>query len=176
VAERVEQLQADWPDGPDVLLVDLIDWRWPAEVGVEWFTAFVAGDARGASDETIRALATAMLPQRCACMAAWGPDCRRVHRWFDDAYVTWPSHRHFRRWGRWRTTWSEEIPFLMTTDHEGESLASALWDAAYVAWPSGDGYFEDRRPTFVALVEPPFRDEVRELLLDAERLTREGEA
>jgi hypothetical protein len=71
-----------------------------------------------------------MVAQRCACVAAWGRDCERVHHLFDDAYVTWPSHRTFRRWGRWRTTWSEEIPIA----------------------------------------------EIRDLLLDLERLNREAEA
>jgi hypothetical protein len=172
----VERLAVDWPDGREVLLVELVDWQWPAEATPEWFTLFIAADARRAGDEQLRGLATAMLPQRCACMSAWGPDCGRVHRWFDEAYVTWPSHRIVRRWGRWRTTWSDEIPFLLTTDHADESLPDALWDAVYNAWPSGDGYFEDRRPGFVALVEAPFLGQVRELLLDLERLNREANA
>jgi hypothetical protein len=177
VVGRMERLEANWPDGRDVLLVELIDWLWPSGASFEWFTAFIAADARHARDETIRSLATAMLAQRCASMTAWGPDCERVHLWFDDAYVTWPSHRTVRRWGRWRTTWSEEIPFLTTTDNEDESLASALWYAVHEAWPSGnDGYYGDSQPTFVALVEPPFREEARELLLDLERLDREAEA
>ena len=176
MAERVERLPADWPDGRDVLLVELTDWLWPPEARVEWFTAFIAADARDASDETIRSLATAMLTERCASVSAWGPDCERVHHQFDTAYVEWPSHRSVRRWGRWRTTWSEEIPYLMTTDHTDESLPSALWYAAYLGWPSSDGYYEDRPATFVALVEPPFREEVRDLLLDLEHLTREAEA
>ena len=54
-------------------------------------------------------------------------------------------------------------------------MSSALWYARF-AWPTGDGYFEDRPATFVALVEPPFREEVRGLLLDRERLNREAEA
>jgi hypothetical protein len=66
VAERVERLTADWPNGREVLLVELTDWLWPPEAKVEWFTAFIAADAREVSDETIRSLATAMLAQRCA--------------------------------------------------------------------------------------------------------------
>ena len=63
----------------------------------------------------------------------------------------------------------------MTTDHDGESLPSALWYARHVAWPTGDGYNEDRPASFVALVEPPFREEIRDLLLDLERLDRESD-
>jgi hypothetical protein len=175
MAERVERLAVKWPNGREVLLVDLTDWLWPTEAEVEWFTAFIAADARHANDETIRSLATAMLGQRCACVTCWGPACERVHLLFDDAYVSWPSHRIFRRWGRWRTTWSEEIPFLLTDDHRDESLPTALWYAARVAWPSGDGYYEDRRPSLVALAEPQFRAEVRDLLLDPQRLEAEAD-
>jgi hypothetical protein len=63
----------------------------------------------------------------------------------------------------------------MTSSQGDESLAHALWFALYHAWPSGDGYSEDRPAGFVALVEPQFRDEVRGLLLDPERLDREAE-
>ena len=176
MAERVEQLPVDWPDGRDVLLIDLTDWLWPSEARVDWFTAFIAADASWVSNETIEGLAAAMLRQRCAAVTAWGPECQRVHMRFDLAYTAWPTHRTVRRWGRWRTTWSEEIPFLGTTDHDDESLPSALWYAVYCAWPSGDGYYEDRPATFVALVEPRFREEVRGLLLDLERLNRVAEA
>jgi hypothetical protein len=127
--------------------VDLTDWLWPTEAEVEWFTAFIAADARHANDETIRSLAAAMLGQRCACVTCWGPDCERVHLLFDDAYVSWP-HRIFRRWGRCRTTWSDEILFLLTDDYRDESLPAALSYAARVAWPSGDGYYEDRAAEF----------------------------
>src|SRR5919198_144013 len=107
MAERVERLAADWPDGRDVLLVDLNGWVWPSELEIEWFTAFVAADARHAGDATIRAFAAAMLEHRCAYVAAWGPACERVHLLFDEAYVNWPSHRMSRRWRRWRISWSE---------------------------------------------------------------------
>ncbi|HUK94955.1 MAG TPA: hypothetical protein VLU96_07845 [Gaiellaceae bacterium] len=154
--------------------MEFTDWVWPPEATVEWFTAFIAADARGVSDEEIRSLAKAMLAQRCAYLTAWGPDSGRVHGNFDLAYVEWPTHRTVRRWGRWRTTWSEEIPHLATTDREDEPLASALWYAKFCAWPGDLGYTEDRIPTLVALVEPPFRDDVRALLLDPQRLDREA--
>jgi hypothetical protein len=174
MAEVVERLPADWLEDRDVLLVELTDeWLWPPELQAHWFTAFVAADARGVSDETIRSLAASMLPYRRGHVTTWGPDCERVHHDFDAAYLEAAPpkpHRILRR----RTTWSNEIPFLMTSSTADESLAEALWYAVYVAWPSGDGYQEDRPPDFVALVQPQFRDEVRDLLLDAERLEREA--
>ena len=172
----MERLPADWSVGRDVLLIELTDWHWPSEAGIEWFTVFIAADASGVSNQTIQGLATAMLRQRCASMTAWGPDCESVHVGFDMAHTAWPTHRRVRRWGRWRTTWSDEIPFMHTMDWENESLAYALW-CATLEWPAGgEGYFEDRPATFVALVEPQFREEVRGLLLDWERLEREAVA
>ena len=96
-----------------------------------------------------------------------------MHHGFDSAYLdAAPPKPHGIL--RWRTTWSNEIPFLMTSSTADESLAEALWYAVYVAWPSGDGYQEVRPPDFVALVQPQFRNEVRDLLVDPERLEREA--
>ena len=173
MGERAERIPADWLEDRDVLLIELTDeWLWPSDLRINWFTAFLVADARGVSDEAIRSLAASMLAHHCAHVSMWGPDCERVHHGFDDAYLAAAPHR-VRRWRR--TKWSEEIPFLMTTSLGDERLAQALWFAVYHAWPSGDGYYEDRPASFVALVEPRFRDEVRGLLLDPERLSREGE-
>jgi hypothetical protein len=173
MAEAVERLPADWLEDRDVVLVELADeWLWPPELQVEWFTAFVAADAHGVGDETIRSLAAAMLPHRCGHVTTWGPDCERVHHGFDSAYLDAAPPKPDGIL-RWRTTWSKEIPFLMTSSTADESLAEALWYAVYVAWPSGDGYHENRPADLVALVQPQFRDEVRGLLLDPDRLERE---
>ena len=40
--------------------------------------------------------------------------------------------------------------------------------------PSERGYYEERPASFVALVEPRFRTEVRELLLDPKRVSGEA--
>jgi len=175
VAERVQRLRDDLPGGRDALLVELTNWVWPPEIKVAWFQAFIAADASDARDETIRSLATTMLQRRCGKMTAWGPACERVHFQFDWAYLEWPAHRRERRWGRWRTTFSDEIPELSTTSHEDQSLARALWYATY-NWPSGEGFYDRYGPaTLVALVEPIFREEVSALLLDLERLERESD-
>jgi hypothetical protein len=169
----VERIPSDWLDGRDVLLVTLTDqWVWPPELHVDWFTAFVAADARGVNDETIHSLAAAMLPHHCAHVTTWGPDCERVHHLFDEAYLDAAEPKPHRIL-RWRTSWPVHIPFLMTSSSADESLAEALWYAVYVAWPSGDGYHESRPADLVALVQPQFRDEVRGLLLDPDRLERE---
>lgn len=170
MAEGVEFLPAA-RDGREVVLIELGDaWRWPVEAGIEWFTAFIAADARAVSDETIRALAASMLRSRCAYVCTWGPDCERVHDRFDDEYLAAPSHR----WDA-RVPWSKELPFLVTTWHAREPLPSALWFALY-ATPTEDGYYTDRTPTFVALAGPRYRSEVRALLLDRERLGRETDS
>jgi hypothetical protein len=67
------------------------------------------------------------------------------------------------------------LPLLMTTWHEDETLASALWFALNVATPSEDWAHEPRSPAFVAVAASEYRDEVRQLVLDRERLDRESD-
>lgn len=172
MTEQVERLAADSDGQREVVLIGLQGWSWPAGAGVDWYTAFIAADARDVSVERVSALANAMLSHRCAYVSVWGPGCERVHDIFDEVFV----ERSYLQQGHDSISeWSQDIPFLMTTWHEHESLASALRFALYTAIPSDDGYYEERPPTFVALAEPQYRDSVRGLILDRERLDRESD-
>jgi hypothetical protein len=65
MTDRVERIPADWLEGRDVVLIELTDqWLWPPDLGIDWFTAFIAADARGVSDKAILSLAAAMLGGR----------------------------------------------------------------------------------------------------------------
>jgi hypothetical protein len=165
----VVQLPADSGGGRQVVLIDLVEgWQWPSEADLHWFTAFLAVDAAGVPSERIASLAEAMLGRRCAFVSVWGPDCRRVHDTFDDVYLSEPSHPSSQ-------DWSQDLPFLMTTWHERESLASSLWFSSEVAVPSEDGYWEARTPTFAAFTHSKYRAAVRDLLLDRDRLDAEAD-
>jgi len=169
----IEELAVDQSRHRQVLLAELDDtWSWPFDLRVDWFVAFVAADATAASDERITALAEAMLEHNCAYACAWGPGCSRVHDLMDQTYLALPSHT-------WRgaeiARWSQEVPYLMTTWHDDESLAAALWYAHVSAYPVEDGYYVDRSTTFVALAAPEYLAEVRALLMDPERLNRESD-
>jgi hypothetical protein len=78
------------------------------------FVLFLAWDARAASDDQIRGLAQTLLSRGLAYLVAWGPDCSRVHDIFDFVFVEEHLDRH-----------PESV--VMTTWHDDESLASALW-------------------------------------------------
>jgi hypothetical protein len=169
----IEELPSDASRHRRVVLADLDrHWSWPFDLSVEWFIAFIAADATNVANSSIRLLAQEMLRHRCAYVCAWGPGCGRVHAVMDQVYLEFPSHK-------WRGSeivqWSSEIPYLMTTWHDDESLASGLWYAHECAFPDEDGYYEETPTTFVALSGGEYRADVRSLLMDPDRLDRESD-
>jgi hypothetical protein len=151
------------------MLVELReDWQWPAEGMPQWSVVFIAADARGVPGPLIRAFAREMLRHDCTYVCAWGLESGRVHDEADSAYLEVTG-----------ADGEESIPFLMTTWHDDESLASALWFAFVSASPSDEHYDDGRyanEPTaFVAFASPQYVDEVRALLLNPERLDRESD-
>lgn len=164
----IERLAIPRTHHRDVLLADLHDdWQWPLDLGVDWFVAFIAADARGTPDSLIRAFVREMLNHSCTYVCAWGPECERVEVLSDLAYLDVTDAEG-----------EAAVPFLMTTGHTSESLAAALWFASTTAFP-GDGpdhpSYQDRPTAFVALATPHYLAEVRALLLDPERLDRESD-
>jgi len=168
---RVERLPADGDGGRQVVLIDLDnDWQWPVDADLDWFIAFLAVDAVGVPSDRIASLAKAMLGRRCAYVSVWGPESQRVHDTFDRVYETEWSHPRPEA-----GEWSQDVPFLMSTWHDDESLASGLWFSLMDANPSADGYWDARPPTFAALAHPKYRAVVRDLLLDRDRLDAEAD-
>lgn len=90
--------------------------EWSAGDAPRLFTTFLAIDAHRYPDHDITALASRLARRRIGYLCAWGPDCARVEALFDLEFVD-AGVRGGRR------------PHLMTTSHEGESLAEALWFA-----------------------------------------------
>jgi hypothetical protein len=87
MGQRLEWLPADLNGGRQVVLLDLADWSWPVDAGIEWFTSFIAADARRVSVARVAALAEQMLARRCGYVSVWGPACERFHDIFDDVFV-----------------------------------------------------------------------------------------
>jgi hypothetical protein len=87
---------------------DLSEWD-VSGAGLGLFTLLLAIDANRYPDEQLRALAE-----------RFRPGCSRVHTLFDMAFVD-EELRGVQR------------PFLMTTDHDHEPLAEALWFAIDLA-------------------------------------------
>jgi len=89
------------------------------------FVCLLAWDARGTTDADLAAVTRRLLRAGCAYAVCWGPDCERVHDAFDRADLAWRP----------------DGPWAMTTWHDHDPLAEAIWFALFVAWT--DTAFED---------------------------------
>jgi hypothetical protein len=131
-------------------------WELPSGLGL--FTLLLAIDADRYADEELDELASRLRHAGLGYLCAWGPGCARVHRVFDLAFI------------------SEELagiqrPFLMTTDHEGEPLAEALWFAVDL------GFQEEMRdpadsPVLIGSDRDDWHAEICHWLSDLEELRR----
>jgi hypothetical protein len=90
------------------------------------FVLFLAWDARGIPDETIFTLAQRLVRAGLSYIVAWGPDCERVHDVFDDADIVENPESN--------TPATDTV--IMSTWHDSEPLAQALWFALYSAYPA----------------------------------------
>jgi len=123
------------------------------------FVLFLAWNATNESDETIRALARDTFAKGLAYLVAWGPDCSRVHDLFDFTGIDegyYPS----------------EDSVVMTTWHEDESLASALWFFLFNTVP--DQAFETTCNTAiaVAVANAEWADTIQRYLRNPAELNR----
>ena len=158
--ERLEPLGEDPRSGRPYFLLegrDLCAWE-VSTAGLHLFTLLLAIDAGRYRDEQLHALAERFRAAGLAYLCAWGPGCSRVHTLFDFAFVDEQSRRVDR-------------PLLMTTDHEHEPLAEALWFAIDLAF-----HADVRDPRESAVVigtdSDEWRAEVRTRLADPEELRR----
>jgi len=97
----------------------------PTKAG-EHFMLFLAWDARGVPDETMFAFARRLVQAGLSYIVAWGPDCERVHDIFDDAGI----------FENLESNSADAEALIMSTWHEHESLAEALWFALHCAYPA----------------------------------------
>src|ERR671910_2143684 len=139
-------------DGDDITAWDVAS----SEFGP--FTAFLALDAGGHGDEALMALGKRLRTAGLTYVCTWGPGCERVHDLFDWLYVDEEQQ-------------GIELPFLMSTWHDGEPLKEALWFATDCAIPED---IRDVRysPVVIGTDRDRWRDEIRMWLRDAEALRR----
>src|SRR5438132_45417 len=70
-----------------------------------YFACLIAWDARSASDERIRSMASKLLRAGCVYVCCWGPGCERVHDGFD------LTDLELRPDGQWAmSTWHSRDP------------------------------------------------------------------
>jgi hypothetical protein len=114
---------------------------------------FVASRASVEDDDKIRRFAAEAVTSGCAYVCVWGEGCERVHLDFDLASIA-PERS------------------VMSTGHDGELLAEALYFALYDAWPDDEAFPDSGDAPVVLAVEEPWLGEVRSLVADQEELVR----
>ncbi|MDA1015591.1 MAG: hypothetical protein O3A00_14205 [Planctomycetota bacterium] len=107
----------------------------------KYATILIAWDATNASPDAISSLARQLINAGGVYFCTWGADCERVHDIIDEEWV-----------GNGFTTASD--PTLMTTWHDDDSLADAIWFALYNAFPV-DAYFDECRSVIAICIGRP---------------------
>ena len=103
----------------------LIDASRPEDVPIDIpvcggsFVCLLAWDASHVADDAVKALAYRLLNAGCVYICCWGPGSSRVEDLFDEVDVER----------------SPNGPIVMSTWHEHEPLAEALWFALFNAFP-----------------------------------------
>jgi hypothetical protein len=157
---RMDELGVDVIHGRRIIVGELSrDWHWEQPDAAR-FILFIGADASFASDDVLSSYAAAAISAGCVYVCAWGPDCERVHDYFDIADLEMSG-------------WSGDGAVVMSTWHPNESLIEALYYALIVAMPENE---DERRPanrsSVVAVVQRPWLAETRSLLSDQEQLSR----
>jgi hypothetical protein len=135
-----------------IKLFRLANWAWVYPRRSP-FILFVAAKASAEDELEIRRFAVDAVDAGCAYICAWGEGCEQVHDLFDVASIA--ADR-----------------FVMSTWHDDESLAEALWFALCNAWPDDDQFPNAAEATVILAVEEPWLAEVRELVADQEAFTK----
>ena len=105
------------------------------------FVVFLAMDATSVDDHEVLEFASRSLSQGAIWFCTWGPDCKRVHDLIDKA-----------RDQRFPDPTDDTI--RMTTWHNDDELADALWFAIYSACPA-EIYIESCRAVLFITVGSP---------------------
>lgn len=151
----MEDLGVERVHGTPIGLSRLSAWRWDWSWNprVEPFVLLVA--ARGSAEDeiAIRKFADDAVQAGCGCLVAWGDGCELVHDVFDQAR-------------------DEAGRFVMTSWHDKETLAEALYFALVVATINEDAFPQVTASGVVLAVEEPWVEEVRSLVADQEKLAR----
>jgi hypothetical protein len=146
----VEDLGLSSWDKRPIKLFRLADWAW-VYPGSPPFILFVAANASADKKTEIQRFAVEAIEAGCAYVCTWGDGCSRVHDLFDLASI-------------------DADQFVMSTWHEDESLAEALWFALCNAWPDEDEFPNATEAAVILAVEDPWLGEVRSLIADQEEL------
>ena len=112
------------------------------------FVCLVVWDAANVGDEEIAHLAQQLLHSGAVYVCAWGPDCQRVHHLVDVQAMDSAEP-------------GNDEAVVMTTSHEDEPLADAVWFSRMCAFPDPK-LADDCGSTLVLVIgSPAWAEEVR---------------
>lgn len=118
----------------------------------------IVWDAMAVADQTIGCFARRLIDAGGVYFCTWGPDCERVHDLIDAEWV-----------GNGFTPGTDST--LMTTWHDDDSLADAIWFAIFTAHPI-DTYFDECRTVIAVCVGcPNWAADVRAAFTDSKRFS-----
>jgi hypothetical protein len=155
----LELLGQDPRSGRRYLLLDgRVPSAWEVPSGLGLFTLLLAIDAQRYEDEQLNALGTRLLDAGLVYLCASGPESERVHTLFDLAFIADEAA-------------GVQRPFLMTTDHDGEALAEALWFSIDLA-AQEDVRNVAESPVLIGTDDDEWCQEIRHRLSDVDELRR----
>jgi len=129
-----------------------------------YFACLLAWDATAATDPDVVALARHLLSTGCVYVCCWGPKCEWVHDTFDLVEAEMRPNG----------------PFAISTWHNDEPLADALWYVLFNAFPAATYFDECRSTVAIAIGAPQWAAEARAAFLDPKafsaRLVGDGHA
>lgn len=138
--------------GRPIKFLPLADWTWAPTDGSP-FILFVAAEASTDEEIEIRRFAGEAVEAGCAYVCAWGTGCGFVHDVFDLAAI-------------------DAGRDVMSSLHDNESLADALWFALCDAWPDEAAFANAGDATVILAVQEPWLADVRRLIADQGELAK----
>lgn len=121
------------------------------------FVCLLAWDASGVSDDTVKTLARRLFAAGCVYICCWGADCSRVHDLFDLVDLERAPNG----------------PWVMSTWHENEPLAEAIWFSLFNAYPD-DAFFDGCRSTLgLSLGSSTWAAEIRQAFSDPRKFNKD---
>lgn len=122
------------------------------------FIALIAGDTNSASVDEMSAAGAWLLSQGAVVISTWGPGCEKFHDVIDETDLEVHPEE-------------TDDTVVLTTWHDSESLASALWFAVNTIGPARA--YEQTCNTVMAISvgSPTWLAEIEGWLADPQRLT-----
>lgn len=122
------------------------------------FAMLLAYDASVIDHKAFDLFTRRLLDKGIALLCTWGPECERVHDWFDQEIVYMEVLEGIER------------PCIMTTWHDDEPLEEAIWFLLYAANPVEEYLPTCQASIIVSVGNADWDRQIREYL-NSDRLT-----